>query len=80
MVTPLHVDAMIYGCTQCNRIVALNADTGQERWVSTRGRMVVPAHAALAWGGTQTHQVERCWRLASGGAVRWRVRCTGSAI
>ncbi|TPD98474.1 hypothetical protein FJP65_05700 [Stenotrophomonas maltophilia] len=37
VVTPLHVDAMIYGRTQCNRIVALNANTGQERWFRRAG-------------------------------------------
>ncbi|WP_420094456.1 membrane-bound PQQ-dependent dehydrogenase, glucose/quinate/shikimate family [Pseudomonas cichorii] len=32
VVTPLHINGMIYGCTQSNRLFALDADTGEERW------------------------------------------------
>ncbi|WP_145009858.1 membrane-bound PQQ-dependent dehydrogenase, glucose/quinate/shikimate family [Pseudomonas oryzihabitans] len=32
VVTPLHVNGMLYGCTQSNRLFALDAETGQERW------------------------------------------------
>lgn len=32
VVTPLHVNGMLYGCTQSSRLFALDADTGKERW------------------------------------------------
>ncbi|MDF3835521.1 membrane-bound PQQ-dependent dehydrogenase, glucose/quinate/shikimate family [Cupriavidus basilensis] len=32
VVTPLHVDGVLYGCTQSSQIFALDADTGKERW------------------------------------------------
>jgi len=32
VVTPLHVDGMLYGCTQSSRLFALDAETGEERW------------------------------------------------
>lgn len=32
VVTPLHVNGMLYGCTQSSRLFALDAETGQERW------------------------------------------------
>ncbi|MDR6713887.1 quinate dehydrogenase (quinone) [Pseudomonas hunanensis] len=32
VVTPLHVDGILYGCTQSSRLFALDAETGQERW------------------------------------------------
>jgi len=32
VVTPLHVDGMLYGCTQSSQLFALNADTGEEIW------------------------------------------------
>jgi quinate dehydrogenase (quinone) len=32
VVTPLHVDGMLYGCTQSSRLFALNADTGIAVW------------------------------------------------
>lgn len=32
VVTPLQVGEMLYGCTQSNRLFALDAETGQERW------------------------------------------------
>lgn len=32
VVTPLHVNGMLYGCTQSSRVFALDADTGEERW------------------------------------------------
>lgn len=32
VVTPLHVNGMLYGCTQTNLLFALDADTGKERW------------------------------------------------
>lgn len=39
VVTPLHVNGLIYGCTQSNRLFALDGDTGQERWTfDARGK------------------------------------------
>jgi quinate dehydrogenase (quinone) len=32
VVTPLHIDGMLYGCTQSSRLFALNADTGIAVW------------------------------------------------
>ncbi|UWF47889.1 membrane-bound PQQ-dependent dehydrogenase, glucose/quinate/shikimate family [Pseudomonas sp. N3-W] len=32
VVTPLHVNGMLYGCTQSSQLFALNADTGKEIW------------------------------------------------
>ncbi|AZF65133.1 membrane-bound PQQ-dependent dehydrogenase, glucose/quinate/shikimate family [Pseudomonas sp. LBUM920] len=32
VVTPLHVDGVLYGCTQSSQLFALDADTGQEIW------------------------------------------------
>lgn len=32
VVTPLHVDGLVYGCTQSNMLFALDAETGEERW------------------------------------------------
>lgn len=32
MVTPLHVDGVLYGCTQSNVMFAVDADSGQEKW------------------------------------------------
>lgn len=32
VVTPLHIDGMLYGCTQSSRLFALNADTGLAVW------------------------------------------------
>ncbi|ALM87015.1 glucose dehydrogenase [Bordetella sp. N] len=32
VVTPLHVNGMLYGCTQSNRLFALDDETGEERW------------------------------------------------
>jgi quinate dehydrogenase (quinone) len=32
VVTPLHVDGVLYGCTQSSRVFALDADTGREIW------------------------------------------------
>ena len=32
VVTPLHVNGMLYGCTQSSRLFALDPDTGKERW------------------------------------------------
>lgn len=32
MVTPLHVNGILYGCTQSSKLFALNADTGEEIW------------------------------------------------
>ncbi|GFM79300.1 hypothetical protein PSCICM_51190 [Pseudomonas cichorii] len=32
VVTPLHVNGMLYGCTQSSRLFALDAETGEERW------------------------------------------------
>ncbi len=32
VVTPLHVDGVLYGCTQSNVLFAVDADTGQEKW------------------------------------------------
>lgn len=32
VVTPLHIDGMLYGCTQSSRLFALNADTGLAAW------------------------------------------------
>ncbi|HFL2185133.1 TPA: membrane-bound PQQ-dependent dehydrogenase, glucose/quinate/shikimate family [Pseudomonas putida] len=32
VVTPLHVNGILYGCTQSSKLFALNADTGEEIW------------------------------------------------
>ncbi|ANF87330.1 Quinate dehydrogenase [Pseudomonas antarctica] len=32
VVTPLHVNGVLYGCTQSSQLFALDADTGQEIW------------------------------------------------
>jgi len=32
VVTPLHVNGMVYGCTQSSQLFALDADTGKEIW------------------------------------------------
>ncbi|WP_297832952.1 membrane-bound PQQ-dependent dehydrogenase, glucose/quinate/shikimate family [Pseudomonas sp.] len=32
VVTPLHVNGMLYGCTQSSQLFALDADTGKEIW------------------------------------------------
>ena len=32
VVTPLHIDGTLYGCTQSSKIFALDAETGKERW------------------------------------------------
>jgi quinate dehydrogenase (quinone) len=32
VVTPLHVNGVLYGCTQSSQLFALNADTGKEIW------------------------------------------------
>jgi quinate dehydrogenase (quinone) len=32
VVTPLHIDGTLYGCTQSSRLFALDAETGVERW------------------------------------------------
>jgi len=62
VVTPLHVNGMLYGCTQSSRLFALDAETGQERWTfdPKTGESIFPRcrgvgyHDATATGAAST--------------------------
>lgn len=70
VVTPLHVNGMLYGCTQSSRLFALDAETGQERWTfdPKTGESIFPRcrgvgyHDATATGAAPAEPAAACTR------------------
>lgn len=67
--TPIVVDGMLYACTPRNNVVALDAETGEERWVY-RHQPTEQGHYVMTCRGVSYH---RSTSLAPGSACRERI-------